>query len=129
MKLTIVILIAAVMTLSATAGHAASYRCEIEKVSHSDSDPTAEWQAETAKKFNVVIDRVSGKVFHPTIGNESFKTIVVLNKGSSENSFKVLSISASRIWIRTYQVQEFVEGNKKPFFAAIDSFAVFGTCE
>lgn len=106
-----------------------SYRCDINTTAHGVSDKSAKWKSDLAKNNSVIIDRETGKVFHPLLSNSSFQNTKIIHKGSDVNSFKVISISPDGGFVQFYQVDEFAEGHRKPFFAAVESSAYFGICE
>lgn len=76
----------------------------------------------------VAIDRDTGRVIHPTIGNTVFPVITVLNRGSDQWSFKVMADSGEGGHVRFYEVHEYVEGTVKPLVAVVDGIAFWGTC-
>jgi hypothetical protein len=78
----------------------------------------AEWIGENAKETTVAIDRQTGIVIHPTIGNAQFQlwgNIEVIDAGSSDWGFKVVAISpdgGQHRNFRYYEVQEYASGSK-----------------
>ncbi len=117
--------------LSATEVYSAdsSYRCEISKTAHGDSDKSAKWKSDLAREDPVIIDRETGKVFHTLLSNLSFHNTKIIHAGSDTHAFKILSISPDGGFVQFYRVDEFTQGRRKPFFAAVGSSAYFGFCE
>jgi hypothetical protein len=70
-----------------------------------------EWVGETAMETTVAIDRATGRVIHPIIGNTSFNYVTLLNEGSALAwSFKALADSGAGGNVRYYEVHEHVLG-------------------
>jgi len=76
----------------------------------------------------VAIDRKTGRVIHPVIGNTSFNYVTLLNEGSDSWSFKVLADSGKGGHVRYYEVHEYDEGAAKPFLAVSDGIVFAGEC-
>lgn len=122
-------LLAAACALPVWAGPT-SYICTITDFLGPPGMPigTAEMAAETT----LAIDRITGRVIHPILGNTSFPFIEVIDPGSDEWSFKVFARSAAdgphmHVWY--YQVDEYETGLVKPFLAVGEGFAFVGSCE
>lgn len=79
------------------------------------------------KEFTV--DRISG-VVSGILKNNYLEPPVVLDQGSSENSFKVLTITKNKVTssIRSLVVEEFVDGPKKPFVYLSNATVFYGVC-
>lgn len=108
-----------------------SYICQIIRTASLIPDETSKWFADEAKKNTAAIDRKTGRVIHPVIGNTNFAAIEVIHAGSSQNSFKALAQTLPGRrgnFVRYYEVREFHEGFQKPFLAVVDSTVYFGTC-
>ncbi len=73
----------------------------------------------------VAIDRVTGRVIHPVIGNTSFNNVTLLNEGSASWGFKAIADSGEGGHIRYYEVHEYDEGASKAFLAVADGIAFF----
>ena len=64
-------------------------------------------------KFSV--SRITGEIIGETLTTALAKSNLVINKGSSENSFKTLSVFSGKAQL--LEVQEFRKGVVKPFIA------------
>ncbi len=81
------------------------------------------------------INRDTGQVYHRRFGNTSFNNIYLLNRGSSDWSFKVMSDSGRLLHgeenfgghTHYLEVEEFQVG-EKPFTGVVDGTAFWGTC-
>ena len=113
---------------SLTAGPS-SYVCQITdfKIPGANTE-NREWVGETAMETAVAIDRETGRVIHPVIGNTSFNSVTLLNEGSDSWGFKALADSGEGGHIRYYEVHEYDEGAVKPFLAVADGIVFFGEC-
>ena len=109
-----------------------SYRCTIENYFVANQPGKREWVAQQAMKSEVIVDRRTGRVFHPAIGNEYFENVIVLDKGSSEWSFKSLAFVQSEqtggSFVRYIEVYEFEEGEVKRFMAVAEGITYSGVC-
>jgi hypothetical protein len=107
-----------------------SYVCEIDgfQLPPAQDAELLEWVGELAMETTVAIDRETGRVIHPVIGNTSFNDITVLNRGSGSWSFKALADSGDGGHVRYYEVSEYVESAEKPFVVVADGIAFWGTC-
>ena len=113
---------------SPTAG-TTNYVCKITDFkSPGEDNEDKHWIGEIAKESMVAIDRATGLVDHPVIGNVSFRNTVLLNKGSSSWNFKVISDSGNGGHVRSYEVHEIDEGVSKGFVAISDGTAFIGSC-
>lgn len=93
-KLSIVISLAAVCSFSQFA-EADSFRCDIKQVKELGEQGclTVHSLSDVIRAEQILVDRESGKVFHPYFGNESYTVREVLDAGSSVSSFKVIATS------------------------------------
>jgi len=106
-----------------------SYVCDITDFrSPGTNTEDREWLGETAMKTTVAIDRVTGRVIHPVIGNTSFNSVILLNKGSASWSFRALAGDGQGGHVRYYEVREYDKDEAKPFIAVADGIAFFGEC-
>jgi hypothetical protein len=107
-----------------------SYSCEIEgfKIPPAEGSEQLEWVGINAMKTTVGIDRMTGRVIHPSIGNTSFNEINLLNFGSSDWSFKVVADDGEGGWVRYYEVEEYSASVQKPFLAVADGILYWGSC-
>jgi len=87
-----------------------------------------EWLGETAMETTVAIDRKTGRVIHPVIGNTNFNNVTLLNEGSASWSFKAFADSGEGGHVRYYEVHEYDEGEAKPFIAVANGVAFLGEC-
>lgn len=107
-----------------------SYTCSIENFhSPSSMSKSFDWIGQQAMKSQVGIDRNTGRVIHPVIGNTSFNEVTLLNRGSANWSFKALADSGNGGNVRYYEVHEYSDGAAKPFLAVADGLIYFGWCE
>ena len=80
------------------------------------------------KRFT--IDRNSGDMIGYPFATKSYKSITVLDKGSTENAYKSISIShPPNIWAMYVYVKEFQKGKMKPFWGNEGSYIFSGNCE
>lgn len=106
-----------------------SYVCQITDFQIPDKNiENMDWVGETAMETTVAIDRKTGRVVHPVIGNTSFNSVTLLNEGSRSWAFKALADSGQGGHIRYYEVHEQDEGAVKTFLAVADGIAFFGEC-
>lgn len=120
------------LSTSGTPGGPLSYLCEITSYLPADGEAGPEdWVAENAMDTPVAIDRASGMVIHPYIGNSTFLHREVLDPGSEEWGFKVIAYSSPQPnrHLRYVEAQEYAEGPEKPFLAVSDDVAYAGTCQ
>jgi hypothetical protein len=81
------------------------------------------------------INRETGEVYHRVFGNTYFNNIYLLNRGSSDWSFKVMSDSGRVLQgeenfgghTHYLEVEAFYEG-EKPFTGVVDGTAFWGMC-
>lgn len=106
-----------------------SYVCQIASFKTPGTNTESrEWVGETAMETTVAIDRGTGRVIHPVIGNTSFNNVTLLNEGSASWGFKALADSGEGGHVRYYEVHEYDEGAVKAFLAVADGIAFFGEC-
>jgi len=106
-----------------------SYVCQITdfKIPGTNTDGR-EWVGKTATETTVTINRRTGRVIHPIIGNTNFNNVTLLNEGSASWGFKALADSGEGGHVRYYEVHEYDEGAVKAFLAVADGIAFFGEC-
>ena len=81
-----------------------------------------------------LVDKNSGLVKGNWLGNEVWPTKTIIDSGSSEQSFKLLTLSADVIGTnggkhaQYLQVEEFAETLEKPFMWTDGNFVVTGVC-
>ena len=108
-----------------------SYICQITdyKVPGSNINvKNSEWVGEAAMETTVAIDRKTGRVIHPVIGNTSFNNVTLLNEGSASWGFKAFADSGAGGHVRYYEVHEYDVGAVKAFLAVADGIAFLGEC-
>jgi len=124
------LLLALAVSASATAGPLA-YTCEVLRVY--DLSEKGTLKASGFEKFLkgslFSVSRVTGEIIGATVPTLLAKSTRVVNKGSTENSFK--SVANFEVNIQILQVQEFRDGSVKPFVVSSTSGAdIFtGTCK
>ena len=111
------------------------YLCTIERFSQAQGDvgPSYKMIKDNLVGKQFTVDRVSG-ITVGTLKNSTDSKPAVIDRGNSENSFKVVSVvSADRgmpgTSVTALNVMEFIGGNKKPFNYMINDGVFFGTCE
>lgn len=110
-----------------------SYICTVEAVHSPEGEVDA--YGTLAQETTVAIDRRTGAIIHPVIGNTTYRTTTVLEYGSEDWSFRVLSESGTASDDPTggnvvyAEVAEYKEGFRKPFLAVKDGVAYMGYCE
>ena len=84
---------------------------------------------------SLAIDRRTGAIIHPIMGNTTYRTTTVLDYGNESWAFRVLSESGttpddpSGGHIVYAEVGEYADGHRKPFLAIESGIAYFGYCE
>ncbi len=112
------------------------YKCEIERVSvvEGNDSNTYKMFAESFIGQEFTVDRKTGLMVG-SLKNSYVTSPQVIDIGSSENSYKVVSTmrvdqgagAGSNIY--ALNVDEFIEGPKKPFVFLQNNKVFFGTCE
>lgn len=77
------------------------------------------------------VNRRTGNTAGPIRNNGRFLTPNVIDFGSSENSFKVVTTMKNDITTSVYAltIEEFAEGSHKPFVYLWNSYVFYGVCE
>lgn len=117
---------------AATAGPF-SYICEIEGflVPPGQETEGSQYLGKTVMETPFLdIDRDTGRVAHPLIGNESYfaEDVTLIDRGSERWSFKAIAGTEVAGHVRYYEVHEYVDGPDKPLLAVADGVAYWGTC-
>ena len=111
------------------------YRCTIERYSSAEGDSAPTYKmlqgSFVGKQFTV--DRSSG-ITVGALKNSVDSKPQVVDRGSKDNSFKVVSAASADEFlpgsiVSALNVMEFVAGGKKPFNFMINDGVFFGTCE
>ena len=113
-----------------------SYICTVETF-HGPKDDVGrvDFLGKLAMKTTVAIDRRTGAIIHPIMGNTAYRTTTVLDYGNESWAFRVLSESGTSpddpsggniIYV---EVAEYAEGYRKPFLAIESGIAYLGYCE
>jgi hypothetical protein len=105
-----------------------SYEIEGFEIPPAEGSEQLEWVGINAIKTTVGIDRMTGRVIHPSFGNTSYDEINLLNSGSTDWSFKVVADDGDGGWVRYYEVSEYKLGLVKPFLAVADGILYWGSC-
>jgi hypothetical protein len=123
-------------TVSSTNAAPFSYICAIEAFhGHMDDEERVNFLGNLAMKTTVAIDRRTGALIHPVVGNTSYRTTTVLADGDESSAFKLLSESGtapdelSGGNIIYAEVEEYAKGARKPFLLIDSGIAYFGYCE
>jgi hypothetical protein len=124
--------------LSAAAAAPFSYICTIQSY-HNPEGPTAGvvFFGELAMETTMAIDRRTGAIIHPVLGNTAYRKTTVLDFGDKEWSFKALSesghnpnepnpIGGNTVYI---EVAEFTDAIQKPFIVVQSGTVYLGYCE
>jgi len=113
-----------------------SYICTVEAYhGPKDDEGLVDYLGNLAMETTVAIDRRTGAIIHPILGNTTYRTTTVLNYGNESWAFRVLSESGttqddpSGGHIVYAEVAEYAEGFRKPFLAVDRGIAYFGYCE
>jgi hypothetical protein len=138
---TVLAVAAAAASLTAQLGAAEaapfSYICTVQSY-HDPEGPNdgSDWLGKMAMETTVAIDRRTGAIIHPVLGNTGYRKTTVLDFGGEEWSFKVLSesghlpndppIGGNTLYV---EVEEFDEGFQKPFVAIQGGTAYLGYCD
>ncbi len=111
------------------------YRCTIERFSQAQGDegPYYKMLSDNFVGKQFTVDRASG-ITVGALKNSTDSKPAVIDRGNSENSFKVVSVlSADQgmpgTSVTALNVMEFVKGKRKPFNFMINDGVFFGTCE
>lgn len=82
------------------------------------------------------VDRQSGQITHPWLGNTYYAHIVLLSSGSDEWSFKVISFSPrpespdkGGVHSHWFEILTWEDGVKKPFQGSSDNMSFWGSCQ
>ncbi|SMX25242.1 hypothetical protein [Boseongicola aestuarii] len=109
-----------------------TYTCEISDYREIDGD-TDNSLAEFAMESSVAIDRATGLVIHPTLGNSVYDKVELLSFGSSGWSFRAVAITEGFDGKggpgAYYEVKEWEDGPKKPMVIVDGGVVFFGECE
>jgi hypothetical protein len=122
-----------IMFLMITSGNliaADDYKCLITNA----IEPNQQGQIDEIGDKSVIgqmftVDRITG-VMSGVLKNNYINSPVVVDYGSVENSFKVVTIMKNNITsnIHALTIQEFIKGSKKPFIYLHDATAFYGVC-
>lgn len=111
------------------------YRCTIERYSRAggDTGPTYKMLQGMYVGQQFTVDRSSGVTIGILKNNVDTKPLVI-DRGSKENSFKVVSSGGTDEFhagstVSALNVMEFVAGRKKPFNYLFNDDVFFGICE
>lgn len=125
-----------ILTSSPTNAAPYSYICTIESFhGPKDDEDRVDYLGNLAIRTTVSIDRRTGAVIHPVLGNTSHRTTTVLDHGDESWAFRVLSESGTTSDdpsggnIVYVEVTEYATGVRKPFLAVDDGIAYLGYCE
>ncbi len=131
---------AAVLVSFAQIAAANSYRCTFTEVF--TVSPAGDREENALRDYLLsqvaVVDRKTGKVFHPEFGNEFYKERKILDSGSKDSSFKVIALSGQNSTradgqlfqnVSYFQINEYIEGQDKPFVAVAGGTIGIGFCK
>ncbi len=107
-----------------------NYTCEISEIlMPGQGKEVADYTLQRVQKDKLIIDRETGRAFHPTLGNTSGGKIHIVDRGSSQNSFKALRvISGVGSYVDYYEVKEYTSGPVKPMLLVNSGAAYSGVC-
>lgn len=131
--LSLVFALSAFVVTSAQAGE--DYRCIIERIHSADGEetPTLKMYRKAFIKQEFTVDRQTG-IMVGSLKNSYTTKPVVIDQGSSENSFKVVTTmrldqgigAGSNIY--SLIIKEYDEAARKPFVFLENSMVYFGGC-
>lgn len=129
------ILIATAM-LSVCASAADGYKCVPKQILERLPDGTLGGGSTSSMLMRMnsdfVVDRVTGRMVGSTgfsNYNEGYGVPKVIDPGSSEQAFKVLTVYSPYPSVAYLEIEEFREGKSKPFTFIGGGYIVAGTCE
>lgn len=111
-------IVAALLSISqSAAGSPLSYTCEVQRVYDLADDASLRPSGfeKTMKGGSFTVSRVTGEVAGEAVPTLMAKAVRVINRGSTENSFKTLADFDGQIQV--LEIQEFRQGAIKPFIA------------
>jgi hypothetical protein len=110
---------------------AVSFVCTIEGY----YPPSSTTEALGNKDKPIYVDRYTGEITHPWLGNTYYSNIVLLSSGFGGWGFKVISFSprpdtptAGGVASHYVEIETFAEGKGKPFAAISSGVNYWGTC-
>lgn len=112
-----VLLLISVITLpSVSLASSDYYWCKLEAIVETSHEPeTAEYWLERYKVEEILVNRSTGEVTHPGLGNIMFDTIELIHGGDSGNGFKVISRSNNGWQVHYMVVEQYSSAVAKKF--------------
>ncbi|OCH24630.1 hypothetical protein [Aliivibrio sp. 1S128] len=107
------------------------YKCMITNaVSSNENGKLIEVGDKSVNGKIFTVDRSSGVMVGP-IKNNYISEPIVLDFGSTDNSFKAVTTMRNEITTNVYvlTIQEFIDGSRKPFVFLSNSDVFYGYCE
>jgi len=128
--ITFLILLPTLLSVNAMAGEL-SYTCEVKHVYHLSEDGSlniSNWDKDM-RGSSFSVSRETGQIIGEVVPTLMAKGTGVVNKGSTQNSFKAWADFGNQLQL--IEVQEFKEGTIKPFVSASMGGAgiVTGVCK
>ncbi len=113
------------------ASAAGSYECAVVSATslaaNGEMKRTSFTKAYEGQKF--IVNRETGQITSEVISNSNgFGQPEVLDLGSSEQSFKALTVFRPKVAVDYLMIQSFVEGPKKPFLFLSGGLLMSGKC-
>jgi hypothetical protein len=111
------------------AEESSGYKCTIK---HSlelgdDGSPRPHSSAEAFRNMEFIVDRTSGRLLGD-ISSQWWRKHEILDRGSDQQSYKVIYITEPTVHVNLLQVQEFQVEAVKPFLLVNDTDMHTGTC-
>jgi hypothetical protein len=131
-KLFILIVCSQLFNVSISLADQFSYMCEIKSVfTVSESGSLIPYNGESALiGQKIAIDRQNGRIIGNRFANGNSDNITILDKGSHEQAFKLVSVwRFPFVHVDYIQVEEFAKGKKKPFVGISGGMVYSGFCE
>ena len=133
-RLLILTVIFALFNSYSSWGGEKEYHCTIKSVFKLTDDGNLKSYDNNSLLTTFLVDKNSGLVKGTWLGNEVWPTKTIIDSGSSEQSFKLLTLSADVIGTnggkhaKYLQVEEYAETLEKPFMHTDGSIVATGVC-
>ena len=124
-----IILLLIIGQQSVIASQSSAYECTVGSSSArlDDEGNLAPWPLYEGDKF--IVDKQSGKMLGKLRNENAFGTPEVIDNGSHEQAYKVVTIYKPFTSVSFLTVNEFAEGKKKPFIFVNGTLVYAGNCE
>ncbi len=114
-----------------TAAGQTGYDCSILSVQQLNSPGQLEANGNQAFYLGTSfsVDRNSGRIINGPLDNGLFKRVEVIDRGSKEQAFELLSVTGGYVHALLVRIEEYEATRKKPFSALYDDYVYTGNCE